>query len=170
VETVIEILRRAVNESLLDGWLFINPDLSPEKGGQGMIIDIDALEPDQMDGDDPQIAKQLGLDVTVESSTVEDIARAAVRLEMPLSDETLLEAFYYYLENDSFLPKKGYRPLPFEESQKQIYLDFYNRLGEESATEKCRQEGCQRGRIRAGIFCKVHHFEMIMKRPCPFSH
>ena len=46
---------------------------------------------------------------------------------------------------------------------------FYNILGDESNDEKCKKENCARGSIPLGVFCKIHHFEMIKKKPCPFN-
>jgi len=46
---------------------------------------------------------------------------------------------------------------------------FYQLLGSESETELCRRDGCQRGRISHSALCRVHHFESIRERPCPFD-
>ena len=46
--------------------------------------------------------------------------------------------------------------------------DFYDRLGPERATGPCRHMGCQKGAISNSVFCRVHHFENIRRRPCPF--
>ena len=55
------------------------------------------------------------------------------------------------------------------ESQRRQDQEFYSILGDESDTENCRAEGCSRGRISLGWYCKIHHFERIKGRPCPFS-
>jgi hypothetical protein len=47
--------------------------------------------------------------------------------------------------------------------------DFYGRLGPERATVPCRHAGCQKGAISNSVFCRVHHFENICRRPCPFN-
>lgn len=47
---------------------------------------------------------------------------------------------------------------------------FYEVLGDESTTERCKVEGCTRGRISASWWCRIHHFEGIRGRPCPFNH
>ena len=60
--------------------------------------------------------------------------------------------------------------MSFDEIMNKLDLKFYDVLGEESTTKKCETEGCGRGRIDVSVFCKVHHFEMIKKRPCPFDH
>ena len=46
--------------------------------------------------------------------------------------------------------------------------DFYDRLGPERATVPCRHAGCPKGAISNSVFCRVHHFESICHRPCPF--
>jgi hypothetical protein len=46
---------------------------------------------------------------------------------------------------------------------------FYEILGEERPDEPCRKEGCKRGAIYQSVLCRVHHFESIYRRPCPFS-
>ena len=46
---------------------------------------------------------------------------------------------------------------------------FYNQLGPERATVPCRHVGCQKGAISNSVFCRVHHFENVLRRPCPFN-
>lgn len=46
---------------------------------------------------------------------------------------------------------------------------FYEILGEERLEVPCRKEGCERGAIYQSVLCRVHHFESIYRRPCPFS-
>ncbi|MCC2954489.1 hypothetical protein LK542_02540 [Massilia sp. IC2-477] len=46
---------------------------------------------------------------------------------------------------------------------------FYDQLGPELTDAVCRMQDCERGRIRYSVFCKIHHFEQIRHRPCPFS-
>jgi hypothetical protein len=48
--------------------------------------------------------------------------------------------------------------------------EFYDSLGEERPAVPCREPGCKRGAITLSVLCRVHHFEMIRRRPCPFSH
>lgn len=47
--------------------------------------------------------------------------------------------------------------------------EFFDLLGSESSTERCRKLECSRGRITHSVFCRVHHFEDIRGRPCPFA-
>ena len=46
---------------------------------------------------------------------------------------------------------------------------FYNQLGPERATVRCRHAGCQKGAIPNSLFCRAHHFENVCRRPCPFN-
>ena len=45
---------------------------------------------------------------------------------------------------------------------------FFESLGPELGPENCREPGCTHRRINPGLFCRCHHFEMVMRRPCPF--
>jgi hypothetical protein len=46
---------------------------------------------------------------------------------------------------------------------------FFERLGDERPEPRCAAQGCSRGAIAQSIFCRRHHFEMVMRRPCPFE-
>jgi hypothetical protein len=46
--------------------------------------------------------------------------------------------------------------------------NFYESLGEEMGPEVCQWEGCERNRIALSVMCRAHHYEMVLKRPCPF--
>jgi hypothetical protein len=46
--------------------------------------------------------------------------------------------------------------------------DFYEKLGPEDISQKCKRNDCDRGVVRFSVLCKRHHFEMIQRRPCPF--
>jgi len=47
--------------------------------------------------------------------------------------------------------------------------EFYDRLGSERPDVPCREAGCARGAVRLSVFCKVHHFQQVQRRPCPFT-
>jgi hypothetical protein len=47
---------------------------------------------------------------------------------------------------------------------------FYDSLGDERPDSPCKREGCGRGAVRLSVFCRVHHFAVVMRRPCPFDH
>ena len=46
---------------------------------------------------------------------------------------------------------------------------WYESLGDERAEVPCRAAGCRRGAIKWSVHCKIHHFEQIQSRQCPFS-
>jgi hypothetical protein len=48
--------------------------------------------------------------------------------------------------------------------------EFYEVLGRERPSIPCRTEGCTRGAIQFSVLCRVHHFESVKKRPCPFQN
>lgn len=47
-------------------------------------------------------------------------------------------------------------------------LRFFEALGPDAGPECCREPGCTRLRINPGLYCRCHHFEMVMRRTCPF--
>ena len=55
------------------------------------------------------------------------------------------------------------------EWQAQTDRRFYDLLGPEHNEELCRRASCTRGRVSQSVFCRVHHFESIWGRACPFD-
>lgn len=55
------------------------------------------------------------------------------------------------------------------EAQEAADREFWNILGPERTTERCHESGCTRGAISQSLFCRVHHFEVVMRRACPFK-
>lgn len=47
--------------------------------------------------------------------------------------------------------------------------EFFNLLGSEDHSQPCKKVGCTSGRIKYSALCKIHHFEQIRNRPCPFG-
>lgn len=47
---------------------------------------------------------------------------------------------------------------------------FYEILGPELQDAPCRSPGCTRGHIEHSVLCRVHHFEQIWGRKCPFDY
>jgi len=48
--------------------------------------------------------------------------------------------------------------------------EFYDQLGPEHETESCKSPGCLRGHVKYSVLCRIHHFEQIRNRKCPFDH
>jgi hypothetical protein len=46
---------------------------------------------------------------------------------------------------------------------------FFDVLGEERSEPRCARPGCSHGAILLSIFCRVHHFEMVKRKACPFG-
>jgi hypothetical protein len=46
---------------------------------------------------------------------------------------------------------------------------FYQSLGAERTGTPCRMAGCVRRAVELSVLCRIHHFESIHKRPCPFN-
>jgi len=61
-----------------------------------------------------------------------------------------------------------------EARAKQLQLEsdrsFYEILGTELQDLTCRFPGCTRGHIQHSVLCRVHHFEQIRGRKCPFDY
>lgn len=47
---------------------------------------------------------------------------------------------------------------------------FYDSLGQEREEPRCGAPQCARGAVQASLFCRVHQFENMTRKPCPFSH
>lgn len=169
-EPLINILSRGGSE-LEAGWLYLPEDEEWLLHTNGLIIDEDKLESNQVDSQGvPLIALQKKLVSTLDSDTIEDINHSAKALDCEFTEALLLEAFLYYYHYDAFLPYSGFKPIPREEYQINIDKNFYDCLGAERANTLCKKPTCQRGAITSSVFCRVHHFEMIKNKPCPFNH
>jgi hypothetical protein len=60
--------------------------------------------------------------------------------------------------------------VPIAEPLRRAHEDqgFFSALPPEVGPERCHEPGCTRLRMNPGTFCRCHHFEMVMRRPCPF--
>ena len=114
---------------------------------------------------------QAGYRETLDLQTISDVVMWADRLSGKPNDAVRLESFVYYCRHDAFLPAIGAGdPPPASAVIHQLDLEFYNVLGTENDTKACRKDGCSRGTVQFSVFCRVHHFENIRNKPCPFSH
>lgn len=169
MESLISILMRA-SKGLEEGWLYLPEGKTWSADVEGIIIDIDELDDSEVGEDDePIVAKEKGLICTLDSATIEDIVLAAKDLKPALSKGLLLESFQYYYDNDAFLPELGFKPLPNDQLLQKMDRDFYDCLGSEREEVKCKNDVCERGAIEGSVYCKIHHFEMMQKKPCPFT-
>lgn len=46
--------------------------------------------------------------------------------------------------------------------------EFFAVLGSERPDVPCGHPECNRGAVLQSVFCRIHHFEQIMQRQCPF--
>jgi hypothetical protein len=162
--TVRFALRAAAAGRLEQGWLYLptSEKLTPDTS----CLIIDAGPDDDMEA----IAAEQGFPQEgLDSATIQDTAERARQFKDPPTDELLLESFVYYWRFDAWLPAPGAAdPPPREETKKRLDREFFDALGEERHGEPCRSEGCARGAIQQSVFCRIHHYEMIRKEPCPF--
>jgi hypothetical protein len=158
-------LRAAAAGKLEQGWLFLASSETPTPDTPCLLVAAGA------DDDLEAIAAECGFPQEgLDTDTIEDTTKCARRFSNPPTDELLLESFVYYWRFDAWLPSPGAPdPPPWEEAKKLRDRAFFEALGEERREVPCRSEGCTRGAISQSVFCRVHHFEMIKKEPCPFS-
>jgi hypothetical protein len=157
-------LRAAAAGKLEQGWLYLPSSKNPTLDTPCLLV---AAGPDD---DSEAIALECGFSQGgLDSATIEDTAKCACLFRNPPTDELLLESFVYYWRFDAWLSFPGAPdPPPWEETRKRLDREFFEALGEERRGEPCRSEGCARGAIHQSVFCRVHHYEMIKKEPCPF--
>lgn len=157
-------LRAAAAGKLEQGWLYLASSERP-------TLDTPCLLVDAGPDDDPEaIAAECGFpEEGLDTATIEDTTECARGFRNPPTDELLLESFVYYWRFDAWLPSPGAPDPPaWEETKKRLDREFFEALGEERRGVHCQSAGCARGAIAQSVFCRVHHFEMIKKEPCPF--
>jgi hypothetical protein len=49
-------------------------------------------------------------------------------------------------------------------------LEFYLSLFPEDGLSACQYENCTSRAVRFSVMCAKHHFEIVMKKPCPFTY
>lgn len=158
-------LRAAAAGKLEQAWLYLKDSQAPSLDTPCLIVDADP------DDDMEAIARKQGfVQEGLDTATIEDTAKCVSQFQHPPTDELLLESFVYYWRHDAWLPAPGApEPPPWEETKKRMDREFFDVLGPERDNVPCRTEGCKRGAVSQSVFCRVHHYEMIKKEPCPFS-
>lgn len=117
--------------------------------------------------------------------TFENLENGEPRHMKDVPESKLLELWSWLSEGNLALIElepwqPGYEPpvsdVEWEERRKHaeeltLRLDrgFYEVLGVERTDVPCRSPDCQRGAIHQSVFCRVHHFESLRGKPCPFS-
>jgi hypothetical protein len=168
---LVDIVRNAKRE-IPKGWLFLPNNQDWTINTRGIVIDIDSLDESEVnENETPIFADEKNLIITLDGGTLESIYVCADRLENSPSDQILLEAFIYYYRFDAFLPKLGAAdPPPTKVVIHNMDRQFYDSLGEENSNSKCKQNSCDRGIVNFSVFCRVHHFESIKEKLCPFDY
>ena len=78
------------------------------------------------------------------------------------------------IEREPWQPGYGAEPLTeaqraeIEAAVRERDRRFYDSLGAERADTPCREPGCTRGAVVASVLCRVHHFEAVQHKACPF--
>jgi len=167
--TIREIFKSAKLRSLPKQWLYLPADAEWTLDTDGIFLDWESAEKDEKEV--PLIAKSRNLKETLDDGTIEQVVEWADRLSGKADDLARLDVFRYYYRFDAFPDRIGAPdPPPANEILHQLELRFYDSLGPEAPGTKCRGEGCKRGTIRFSVFCRIHHFENVKKKPCPFQH
>ncbi|HEX8912089.1 MAG TPA: hypothetical protein VF796_06990 [Humisphaera sp.] len=111
-----------------------------------------------------------GLSRGAAAATAAEVVRAA-REHLGIEDgEGRAEALSYFVRFDLSLPHRGARdPTGQPKAVLQADRSFYDSLGAERPGHPCCAPGCGRGRVALSAFCRVHHFEQVYRRHCPFS-
>lgn len=164
-----EVLRDALDGALPDGWLYLpEGDIAPST--PCLLLTDDGGDTDARGV--PLAAVHQGFPREgLDSETAADTARCAQIIAAPPSDALLVESFRYYLEHDVFLPRAGAPPPPTsDETSGQVGRDFYDDLGPERQGTRCSEDACTRGTVAFSTRCRVHQFESVLGRACPFSH
>jgi len=167
--TLREVFQQAKRHTLPREWLYLPADSEWTLDTDGTFLDLETEEkdPDEV----PVVAKRKNLRETLDDGTIEQVVNWADRLAGRKDDSARLDVFRYYFRFDAFPDKLGAPdPPPAAESMLRIDRQFCDSLGAGRADTKCRHEGCSRGTTKFSVFCRIHQFEQVKKKPCPFHH
>jgi hypothetical protein len=166
--TLRGIFQQAKRRALPHGWLYLPADTKWSPATEGHLLD---LSKEELDADEtPLIAKRLKLQETLDVATIEQAVDWADQLAGKADDSARLEIFTYYVKFDAFPNTLGAPdPPPVEDVINKRDRQFYDSLGAERPGTKCRHDGCNRGTTRLSVFCRIHQFEQVKKKPCPFQ-
>jgi len=169
--TLRDVLRAALSKSLPSGWVYLPASDELSLDTPCLLLGDDYTEAELNERGIPMAAVNQGFPKEgLDDATIEGTVEWARQFSDPPPDELLLASFAYYLRHDAFLPSPNAPPpRSHPEIMRCLDLEFYNALGPERSDQSCGKEGCRRGAIDLSIYCRVHHFEMIKGKPCPFS-
>lgn len=164
-----------------------NGDTEDSPSADQMAKFLEDLDPEDVEHGAAWLADDDGnsLEYSIDGSLCFDREGHEPRHLNPVSREKTLRLWHHLaagsrdaLELEEW--KTGTRPPPTREEadrrdrdraawQLQQDREFFDSLGEESCDRECKREGCTRGPVRFSSLCRIHHFEMIQNRPCPFE-
>jgi len=160
-----ELLARAARAVAPRGWLYLPREWRTWTPDTPAVV-LNGEEMIELEGE----ASARDYAAMVDDGTLLSITvDAQDRLDVD-SPEGLVEALVYYVRFDALLPEVG-APEPPAVSAAQLQRDraFYDTLGPEWTDIPCRFPRCRRGAVANSVFCRAHHFEQIVGRPCPFK-
>lgn len=77
---------------------------------------------------------------------------------------------YYRVDTDHATDwMRTARPLLDSIRKEERDRTFFTSLGPETGPELCNENGCVKKRIALSVKCRLHHFQMVVGRPCPFK-
>ena len=118
----------------------------------------------------PAEFKDRGLYVTIDYQTLKASIQWADRLSGGADDAAACDIIRYYIRFDAWPDRLGAPDPPSrEEILARLDREFYDSLGPERPGTECRREGCSRGAVAFSAFCRIHQFENVKKKPCPFE-
>jgi len=170
VQRLIDVLK-ASRQGLGElGWLYVETGkMSPNS--RCIWVKNDDLTDEEADQVHERL-RQTGWREGHYDEMVEDLVKWCDQQYPEADDALLVRAFEYYVVNDALLPS----PDAVDPTREDIARDilaadraFYDSLGPEDQNSKCRINGCDRHAVRLSVLCRVHHFEQIRKKTCPFS-
>lgn len=164
-----ELFTRMLSRDPLDGWLYLPRDCDTW-AADTLAYMHDADETDEEADETFADAEDRGYTTIVDGQTLVGILEGARDQFNSTAFDVHAEALAYYFKFDAFLPERGAADPPSNDDwQREVDREFYDSLGPERADTPCRRAGCDRGAMVNSALCRVHHFEQVHDRPCPFD-
>jgi hypothetical protein len=156
-----------------DEWLLIHGDpihlsLSTDCALSRVEIDEDSEDFDEIL---PAEYVQRGLVSTIDYETLQQCVNWADQLACQQDDETAARFIRYFLRFGACPNTLGAPDPPtLDERRLESDRNFFEALGPEREGTQCKHWSCARGTVKFSVFCAIHHFESVRKRPCPFAN
>lgn len=168
LRSVIQRLR--ANDASWDHWFYIKGDAKDLSLDTESDLGSPEFEEETDEEIDPPGFSERGLWSTIDMETVNACIEWADRLTAKADDVAVAEIIRYYIRFDAWPETlNAPDPPPAEEIMRRLDREFCDKLGQEDATTQCRHEGCSRGVVKLGVFCRRHHFENVRRRSYPFD-